>query len=536
MATTFTDGTDNPAIFPANALKRSPYASPETPAGQAIGRAANAFGQGVANLPSQIAPATTGALRTAGQNISQNLQNGQYGAAAANTIRGAAEASSGLVQDTIGRPVAGVVNSLRSGGGLGAQGVGFTNALLGTNISPPGETLYTPPVFQDTAGMQAALDASKPAAPAAAPATPAVTPPGVGTPGVTSADRVAQMGRDATNLRALSERSLQNSALGIGVPGTPGMGVMDAGVADARQNFFDQAALRTAAAQSSWSPRGGFKANDAAIQAAAVPIQNRQRLQELSLKNAGDQSIARMRDATDRRGQDISAETAAGAQAVTLRGQELTSATARAQGAREQMNKDRQFALDVQKYGTEVAEKNRVARADAEKSFTTDAETMFRTKDDKGNDVADTAKVGQWKTAVNTTLGEIAKAHRASGDPARIKLADQIEERGYSAMTPSEKAELKQLFDTRERLRSAKGKGPNQGSFVDSDNLLGFRQAGGDAGVDRRIFGGDRVNFGNGSSASIRDLQYKDGPANAILPDVWRTRSPDLVNNLRGFN
>lgn len=425
MATTFTDGTDNPAIFPANALKRSPYASPETPAGQAIGRAANAFGQGVANLPSQIAPATTGALRTAGQNISQNLQNGQYGAAAANTIRGAAEASSGLVQDTIGRPVAGVVNSLRSGGGLGAQGVGFTNALLGTNISPPGETLYTPPVFQDTAGMQAALDASKPAAPAA-PAAPVVTPPGIGTPGVTSADRVAQMGRDATSLRALSDRSLQNSALGIGVPGTPGMTAIDSG-ADARQKFFDEAALRTAAGQSSWSPRGGFKANDAAIQAAAVPIQNRQRLQELSLKNAGDQSIARMRDATDRRGQDISAETAAGAQAVTLRGQELTSATARAQGARDQFNKDREFDLNKTKTALDITKEQRTAAAESQKRISDQITSMLPAGPDGKPDLnAHAAALSSVNNAIAQRT-QLLQAQVAKGGPNAAGAKAELE-------------------------------------------------------------------------------------------------------------
>lgn len=426
MATTFTDGTDNPAIFPANALKRSPYASPETPAGQAIGRAASAFGQGVANLPSQIAPATTGALRTAGQNISQNLQNGQYGAAAANTIRGAAEASSGLVQDTIGRPIAGVVNSLRNGGGLGAQGVGFTNALLGTNISPPGETLYTPPVFQDTAGMQAALDASKPAAPAAA-AAPAVTPPGVGTPGVTSADRVAQMGRDATSLRALSDRSLQNSAQGIGVPGTPGMGVMDAGVADARQKFFDEAALRTAAGQSSWSPRGGYKANDAAIQAAAVPVQNRQRLQELSLKNAGDQSIARMQDSTNRRGQDISADTAAGAQAVTLRGQELTSATARAQGARDQFNKDREFDLNKTKTALDITKEQRTAAAESQKRISDQITSMLPAGPDGKPDLnAHAAALSSVNNAIAQRT-QLLQAQVAKGGPNAAGAKAELE-------------------------------------------------------------------------------------------------------------
>lgn len=528
MATTFTDGTDNPAIFPANALKRSPYASPETPAGQAIGRAAS----GVANAFSF--PDTRSVIGQAGDEAKAQAAQGNYGQALGTSLRGALAAFPAAAVDMASAVPRAVGSFLPSGSNptqqlkdFGSQVLTGQPAIDPNSNDPNRLPLYTPPQFESTTPAASATPA--------APATPAVTPPGVGTPGVTSADRVAQMGRDATSLRALSDRSLQNSALGIGVPGTPGMGVMDAGVADARQKFFDEASLRTAAAQSSWSPRGGFKANDAAIQAAAVPIQNRQRLQELSLKNAGDQSIARMRDATDRRGQDISAETAAGAQAVTLRGQELTARTAANAARLDQSNKDRQYALDVQKYGTEVADKNLKARSDAETSFQKDAETMFRTTDKDGKNIPDEAKVASWKTAVNTTLAEIAKAHEASGDPARMKIAQGIRDRGYAALDPAEKRELQQLFNTRERLQQSRGMGPNAGSYTHSDNLLSFRQRSGDAGVDRRIFGGDRAVFDNGSSASIRDLQYRDGPANALMPDVFRQRSDELTRNLRGF-
>lgn len=420
MATTFTDGTDNPAIFPANALKRSPYASPETPAGQAIG---NAFTNTGRAINQGFMPDTRAVLSKSGQDIRDAAANGQYGTAAAHTIRGALATVPAIAYDVVNAPLRSI--SAMFPGGAGQQAQQFGRTLL-TGSPEPEAPLYTPPTFQDTAGMQAALDASKPAAPAAA-AAPAVTPPGVGTPGVTSADRVAQMGRDATSLRALSDRSLQNSALGIGVPGTPGMGVMDAGVADARQKFFDEAALRTAAAQSSWSPRGGFKANDAAIQAAAVPIQNRQRLQELSLKNAGDQSIARMRDATDRRGQDISAETAAGAQAVTLRGQELTSATARAQGARDQFNKDREFDLNKTKTALDITKEQRAAAADSQKRISDQITSMLPAGPDGKPDLnAHAAALSSVNNAI-AQRSQLLQAQVAKGGPNAAGAKAELE-------------------------------------------------------------------------------------------------------------
>lgn len=419
MATTFTDGTDNPAIFPANSLKRSPYASPETPAGQAIG---NAFSNTASAINQNFMPDTRASLSQSGAAIRDAAAKGQYGAAAAQTLRGALSVVPAIATDVAGAPLRSL-SAAFPGGGQQMQQFGRT---LLTGNAEPAAPLYTPPVFQDTAGMQAALDASKPAAPAAA-AAPAVTPPGIGTPGVTSADRVAQMGRDATSLRALSDRSLQNSQLGIGVPGTPGMTVMDAGVADARQNFFDQAALRTAAAQSSWSPRGGYRTNEAAIQAAAQPIQNRQRLQELSLKNAGDQSVARMQDATNRRGQDISAETAAGAQAVTLRGQELTSATARAQGARDQFNKDREFGLNQTKTALDMTKEQRAAAAESQKRISDQITSMLPAGPDGKPDLnAHAAALSSVNNAIAQRT-QLLQAQVAKGGPNAAGAKAELE-------------------------------------------------------------------------------------------------------------
>lgn len=412
MATTFTDGTDNPAIFPANALKRSPYASPETPAGQAIGSAASRLGNA-------ILPDTRNVISQAGNDAQAAAAQGNYGQAVGHSLRGALAAVPAFASDVV-NTVPNMVSALTPQG-TGQQLRQLGSTLLTGQAPNPADSLplYTPPQFESTTPAASATPA--------APATPAVTPPGVGTPGVTSADRVAQMGRDATSLRALSDRSLQNSALGIGVPGTPGMGVMDAGVADARQNFFDQAALRTAAAQSSWSPRGGYRTNEAAIQAAAQPIQNRQRLQELSLKNAGDQSVARMQDATNRRGQDISAETAAGAQAVTLRGQELTSATARAQGARDQFNKDREFGLNQTKTALDITKEQRTAAAESQKRISDQITSMLPAGPDGKPDLnAHAAALSSVNNAIAQRT-QLLQAQVAKGGPNAAGAKAELE-------------------------------------------------------------------------------------------------------------
>lgn len=411
MATTFTDGTDNPAIFPANSLKRSPYASPETPAGQAIGSAASRLGNA-------ILPDTRNVISQAGNDAQAAAAQGNYGQAVGHSLRGALAAVPAFASDVV-NTVPNMVSALTpQGTGQQLRQIGST--LLTGQAPNPADSLplYTPPQFESTTPSAAATPA--------APATPAVTPPGIGTPGVTSADRVAQMGRDATSLRALSDRSLQNSALGIGVPGTPGMTAIDSG-ADARQKFFDEAALRTAAGQSSWSPRGGFKANDAAIQAAAIPVANRQRLQELSLKNAGDQSVARMQDATNRRGQDISAETAAGAQAVTLRGQELTSATARAQGAREQFNKDREFDLNKTKTALDITKEQRTAAAESQKRISDQIMSMVPAGPDNKPDLnAHAAALSSVNNAIAQRTQQL-QAQVAKGGPNAAGAKAELE-------------------------------------------------------------------------------------------------------------
>lgn len=89
-----------------------------------------------------------------------------------------------------------------------------------------------------------------------------------------------------------------------------GLSVIDNGGADRNAAFNDGAALRTAAAQGSWSPRRGFQGNEGAVQAALAPINARARLGEAQLgastslantaaREAGDTARLGMREAGD---------------------------------------------------------------------------------------------------------------------------------------------------------------------------------------------------------------------------------------------
>lgn len=297
--------------------------------------------------PQAPAPVPTNALQDAlDTNTGRALTNtaaavpglGLVGGAArtANLARPAVAASAALpVTNT-------AMNTLRAGSAaptlLGLAPVAAGSALAATNGDPASTSLRQPP--------------AQPSAPAEpmGPPTSAMTPDAPSNAITTSADRVAQINRDIAHQQDLQKLRNPNDP-------TPGMTVIDGG-ADARQKFFDEANLRSAAARGSWSPRKGFQGDDDAVKAAAIPIQNRSRLSEMSLKNAGEQAIAQMRDVTDRRGQDLQAATAKGAQDVTARGQELTAKTAAAAARVDQMNKDRTFNLDVQKYGQDVAKAN----------------------------------------------------------------------------------------------------------------------------------------------------------------------------------
>lgn len=249
-------------------------------------------------------------------------------------------------------------------------------------------------------------------------------------------DTLGQLQRDIAHAQDMQKLRNPNDP-------TPGMAVINGNFADRNAAFNDAANLRNAAAQQSWSPRGGYKGNEAAVAAAAMPIQNRQRLSELSLTNEGRMAESRLRDATDRRGQDLAAQTASlrdatdrRGQDVTARGQDMTAKTAAASARLEQMNKDRSFQLDAAKYGQDVAKTNFDQRQKAQESVTSQITAMLPPGADGK---PDTANAARYTAGLNTLVSDRMNALQAqlAKTPGRKDVADELEalqSKGLAAM------------------------------------------------------------------------------------------------------
>jgi hypothetical protein len=302
-----------------------------------------------------------------------------------------------LLMKPMGADVSQSIDQLKAAAGNAATTVqGWDNSLKSaassqgpapvTGIPSSGATQSSLRAVDNTPTMQAGINSA--VTQGFDPNAKSMGPPGYLRPGImagTSADPAAEgAGNPVPGVQApvASTAPGGGPAPSVQAPSQdrrgPTINVIDGAQTDQRQAFFDAANLRNAAAQQTYSPRWGYKGNDDAVKAAMVPIQNRQRLSEISLKNAGEKSIAEghdntlargqdiglqaagLRDATDRRGQDVGAATAAAAQDVARYGHDVqkygydaNAKTAAATARADQMNKDRTHNLELQKFGSQ---------------------------------------------------------------------------------------------------------------------------------------------------------------------------------------
>ncbi|WP_027729959.1 hypothetical protein ABL850_15510 [Variovorax paradoxus] len=163
-----------------------------------------------------------------------------------------------------------------------------------------------------------AAPAASPAAVAPAPAaSAALSPPAPVLPAVqapraqvqlstlpASAPARAPLGSLADTNAQLASIQASNAA----VPQGGGAAIIDsaASEADRRAQFNEQANLGNALARTSWSPRRGTQANDAAVAAAMAPIDARARMAQVTAKEAGDTQRATIQE----RGADARAKLA----------------------------------------------------------------------------------------------------------------------------------------------------------------------------------------------------------------------------------
>lgn len=237
-------------------------------------------------------------------------------------------------------------------------------------------------------------------------------------------------------------------------------------------------------------------------------------------------------NATLRRGQDMSyAGDAAKANALTQKAN-IDAASEASKAQRDQANKDREFNAAQKKQTAEEGRAQQTARAQASETQRKDIESRFRMKDGDGKDVPDTARAASYYAAAAKTLPAMITALRAQGSPEALAKAQVLTEKGVGALEPGDHDQLTDLFNRRDQMSKAAGIGPNQGTYKHSDNLLDYMQVQGPKGVEKRVFGGNRVNTPAGS-VSVNDLKYKDGPANRILPDWFKTQNIDGTRGLR---
>lgn len=237
-------------------------------------------------------------------------------------------------------------------------------------------------------------------------------------------------------------------------------------------------------------------------------------------------------NATLRRGQDMSyAGDAAKANALTQKAN-IDAASEASKAQRDQANKDREFEAAQKKQTAEEGRAQQTARAQASETQRKDIESRFRMKDGDGKDVPDTARAASYYSAVAKTLPAMIAYLGKSGKPGAAERARVLTEKGVGALEPGDHDMLTVLFARRERMAQSAGIGPNQGTFKYSDNLLDYMQVEGEKGVEKRVFGGNRINTPAGS-VSVNDLKHKEGPANRILPDWFKTQNIDGTRGLR---
>lgn len=109
-------------------------------------------------------------------------------------------------------------------------------------------------------------------------------------------------GSSATpDLGSLEDTQIRLGRIQASNAATPrgGLAVIGNSAPDAAQAMFDGAALRTAGAQGSWSPRRGYQGNDDAVRAASIPVANRARMGEAQLNAQTQLATTEMREAGD---------------------------------------------------------------------------------------------------------------------------------------------------------------------------------------------------------------------------------------------
>lgn len=196
----------------------------------------------------------------------------------------------------------------------------------------------------------------------------------------------------------------------------------------------------------------------------------------------------------------------------------------------EQSNKARDF-------GQKQDEQDFNHAKEADSKLTERLGTMFRTTDENGKDIADTAKVADYKQSISAAIGQRIAALRAvpKDDPRYTQAqseAEGLSRRGTAQL--GDDALMKIVAQLGVRDRAAAGHSawnPFAATLRDSANPDDYNVVGVKKGILQ-----DQYVTKNGTQIPVNDLRYTE-PANALAPDLRKVRTsrfdPAIEKGLR---
>lgn len=217
-----------------------------------------------------------------------------------------------------------------------------------------------------------------------------------------------------------------------------------------------------------------------------------------------DNEASLRQDSTLRRGQDMDYQ----GRVLTA---EQTARLARATGARDQMNKDRDFEASR---GDKAFEKRQAAK----KAIDDQIDNRFI---DPATNKPNLQKSAEFKTFLENGLADELERLKQSKDPRAKSLAANL---SYDKMDAEDIAAMHELFQNREVTMKNKGNFmPGSADFVESLRPKDWVAT----GKNDRTFGGDRVVYAGGSQTSVNDL------TGAGLTSMYAKRNANFDRTLR---
>ena len=252
-----------------------------------------------------------------------------------------------------------------------------------------------------------------------------------------------------------------------------------------------------------------------------------------SARNEVEQGMNETNNATAQRGQDTQRDIAEGNNAVSLRGQDVQAGIARMQGRAAQMKDDRQYQLDLAKFGEDRAKTMLGQRQEADKNLTTKLESMFVGEDGK----PDSTAVAEVKRGVVGALAgyveQLSKIPANSPDYAEAqKTAEAIQQRGAAALSDDK---LQKLIAQIELARRARANHSAINPFASDFREASDPNAYNIVGVDKGIFQ-DQYVTANGTRIPTRLADFAGGGTGVPIPsklvDVPTTQF-DILKGMR---